>query len=129
MFNKPKIYTVHIKVNEANAEEKPVFVYEGFNWKALVFGVFWTLYHRLWIVSLVVAAITALIAMAAGKHIISESSELILQAAFGIYIGLSANDWYRSSLSRRGYIINDIVVESDEIRAQQRYFEHALAAA
>jgi hypothetical protein len=122
-FPKMRIYTVHINPEIAHAVEKPILVSDGFSWKALVFGVLWTLYHRLWTVSIVLAAVAVLFILASEHKWLDATSLFILQAAFNFYIGFSASDWYRDSLAARGYITYDIVVSDSDMRAQQRYFE------
>jgi len=129
MFFNPKmrIFTVHIKPELENANEKTVFIPEGFSWKALIFGVGWTLYHRLWLVSIAIAAVSGGVMYADEYGYISEASAVILQIALSIYIGFSANDWRRDKLTRQGFITSEVVASDNQMRAQQRYFEQVLA--
>jgi len=124
---KMRIFTVHIKPELENANEKTVFIPEGFSWKALIFGVAWTLYHRLWLVSIAITALSYGFIYAGEHGYISEASAVILQIALGLYIGFSANDWRRDKLARRGFITSEVVASDSPMRAQQRYFEQVLA--
>ena len=124
--SKIRIYTVHINPELPHAVEKSIFVREGFSWKAFMFGVLWTLYNRLWTISIALVAVMTLLGMAEEHKFISASSLSILQIALSLYVGFSANDWYRDSLARRGYITSDIVASDSDLRAQQRYFERVI---
>lgn len=124
---KMRIFTVHIKPELENANEKTVFIPEGFSWKALIFGVVWTLYYRLWLVSIVILALSYGL-MYAGEHgYLNEVSAIILQIALSLYVGFSANDWRRDKLARLGFITSEVVASNSKMGAELRYFEHKLA--
>ena len=124
---KIRIYTVHIKPDLARAAENPIFVREGFSWKAFFFGFLWSFYHRLWLVSTALMAVSIVFLLASEHKWLDAGSLLILQIAFSFFVGFSANDWRRKVLCAHGYITYDIVASDSEIRAQQRYFERMLA--
>jgi hypothetical protein len=121
-----RIYTVHINPESPNAVERAVFVAEGFSWKAFIFGILWTLYHRLWAVSLVIFAIMALFLIVGEQKLLDTNSLFILEVAFNFFIGFNANDWRRNALSRHGYITYDVVASDSYLHARQRYFERVL---
>lgn len=125
---KTKIYTVHINPAKAHAVERAVFVYEGFNFMAFVFGVFWALFQRLWWEAVFIVIVIASLGIAEDSGYLDTQSVIILQMAFNFIIGFQANDWRRGALSRKGYIMSDVVVSEDKLRAQQRYFDRVLAA-
>lgn len=126
--NKTQIYTVHINPAKAHPIEKSIFVREGFNLTAFIFGIIWSFYNRMWWETAFIVIITILFGLARELKWLDLESIMILQFAFNFIVGLQANDWRRGSLSRRGYIMSDIVVSSDELSAQQRYFDRVLAA-
>lgn len=126
LFSSPKIYTVHINPNQPHAGEKPIFIREGFNIIAFLFGVFWALYNRMWLEAFVIFAVLFSISLAREYHNLDEITAGILQFSVNILIGFQANDLRRANLAKRGYIMSDIVVSDNELRAQQRYFERAL---
>jgi hypothetical protein len=126
MFNRMKIYTVHIKPNVPRAQEKPSFVREGFNISALILTFLWAFYHRLWRFGLLILAANILI-IALGKiQIISPESTGLLQFAVQVLVGFHANDWLRAGMSKRGFIMTDISTGDSLLRAEQRYFERYL---
>ncbi|MDE3060651.1 MAG: DUF2628 domain-containing protein [Pseudomonadota bacterium] len=123
-----KIYTVHIRPGEVSPQQKPVFVKEGFNALAFVFSLFWALYWRLWKPALLVIAFqVALVALR--NHGMGVASIAALDLGFHLFFAYQANDWLRARLTRRGYVMADIAAGDTQLRAEQRYFERALAAA
>jgi hypothetical protein len=128
IFGGMRIYTVHMKPGAAHAEERPVFVKEGFNFYALFLTFFWALYHRLWILALLIFGFNLLLVSMLKNHVLSAPSVGILHLAMHVLVGLFANDWLRAGLARRGYIIADIAAADSMLRAEQRYFERYLAA-
>ena len=127
-ISKTKIYTVHINPSEANAMEKAIFVREGFNIIAFLFGMFWAVYHRMWFMAVGLAIIMAFFGAAEEQKWFDAASIAIIHIAFNFIIGFQANDLRRAHLSRRGYIMSDVVVSDNELSAQQRYFDRVLAA-
>lgn len=124
-----KIYTVHLKPGQSQLEQKPIFVHEGFNIKAFILVIFWTLYHRLWLASFLLIVVNTVLIGMRDMHILSDVGVFIMQFGVQIITGFLANDWYRHKLDRQGYIIADISAADSLLRAEQRYFERTLAAA
>lgn len=126
--DKTKIYTVHINPTLENPLEKAIFVREGFNLMAFVLGVVWALYYRLWMEAILLAAIMVFLGAADEKNWLSASTVMVLNFAVNAVVGLWANDMRRANISRRGYIMSDVVVSNSELAAQQRYFERVAVA-
>lgn len=126
--DKTKIYTVHINPALENPLEKAVFVREGFNLMAFVLGVVWALYNRLWMEAIFLVTIMVFLGAADEKNWLSASTVMVLNFAVNAVVGLWANDMRRANLSRRGYIMSDVVVSNSELSAQQRYFERVAVA-
>lgn len=127
-FPKTQIYTVHINPSKVNALEKAIFIREGFNFFAFIFGVFWALYHQMWWLAVCLAVVVASFAAAEEFKLLDTITLAILQLAFNLIIGYQANDLRRAALVRSGYVMSDVVVSDNELRAQQRYFDRILAA-
>ncbi len=123
-----KIYTVHVKPNVSLADTKPVFVKEGFNFFAFFLTLFWSLYHRLWLVTLFIIAYNLLIVLVMRWHLLGFNGATALQLGFQFLLGAHANDWLRAALAKRGYIMADVTAADSRLRAEQRYFERYLAA-
>ena len=128
MFGLMRIYTVHIDPGESSASQKPVFIREGFNWIAFLLGGFWALYHRLWLPLALILAFNGTLMLLRKEHLISVAGITILQFGFNFFVGAQANDWLRSGLARRGFLLADVTAADSRLRAEQRYFERYLAA-
>ncbi len=128
LFQKTHIYTVHINPSWSHAVEKAVFIREGFNFMAFIFGTFWALYNRMWLEALFIAVPVVLLGATDKQDWLDDASLAVLNIAVSFVIGLWANDLRRAYLARRGYIMSGVVVSEGEMAAQQRYFEHVAAA-
>lgn len=127
LFGGMKIYTVHIKPGSTHAQDKPIFLREGFNWPAFLFGAFWALYHRLWLPALYIFLADAMVMMFDKENIFSMPILAVLQLGVHVLVGFHANDWRRTKLAKDGYILSDITASDSLLRAEQRYFERYLA--
>lgn len=122
-FPKTKIYTVYVEPTKQNAVADAVFLREGFCWLGFILGIGWTLAHRLWFASVLIAAVIMAIGYADEQGWLGVNVSIILQIALHFYIGLNAYDWQRQKLVRSGYILYDIAVGETPLRAQQRFFD------
>ena len=128
---RPKLYSVHLRAWSASPDRDAVFVREGFAWGAFVFSIAWALWHRLWLVAILVAGAIAVLAL---TEDLLEINPLLAEAAsFGLslWIGFEANDWRRAGLRRRGYADAGIVTGTNLAEAEHRFFtaRHGGAAA
>ena len=129
MFNRMRIYTVHVKPDEAEANFKPLFIKEGFNFAAFVLTLFWALYKRLWAVSLALIVVSVILMLIVKAHYITRITAIVLHLCIHFVVGFQANDWVRDRLRKQGYILSDITAADSYIRAQQRYLERYVSAA
>ncbi len=121
-----RVYSYYMKPGET-ALADAVAVPEGFSWWALVFGLAWTLYHRLWLASLTVAFVMASFAwMGRGPHGLPDAG-VVLMGVFAVFVACVANDWRRESLLRRGYLLAGIAAAHTRLEADRRFFEQATA--
>jgi hypothetical protein len=119
-----RIYTYHMKPG-ATALVDAVAVREGFSWAAFVFGFLWALYHRLWLVAVVVLAVPVLVRYAVDNGWLEPAIASTVLLLFGFYVGCSGNDWRRESLERRGYVLAGITSARDLAEADRRFFDAA----
>ncbi len=129
MFGGMKIYTVHVESGSSNSYQKPVFVKEGFNVFAFLFTFLWALYHRLWLAALFIFAVNTALALITKSGFMSADVLGIVQIMFNAMVGFHGNDWIRSALAKRGYIMADITAADSQLRAEQRYFDRHFAQA
>ena len=123
IFNRPKLYSVHINPEHEEPFETAEFVQEGFNIFAFIFNGFWMFYHKIWVSGIVIILLMGAIAALAPTFGFNPLSALVLRIGLQIMIGLEANDLRRKHLSKKGYIVSDVVAGSTLLDAQQRYFD------
>ena len=120
-----KVYSVHVRVDAATSDRDALFVREGFSWGALVFTVFWALYHRLWLASSLMAVAFVALALIGAWLEPDSSLASALGLALNLLIGFEGNDWLRVKLARRGYVELGPVVARGGDEAEQRFFADA----
>jgi hypothetical protein len=125
MFDRTKIYTVQLKPQDG-LHAKPEFIREGFNIYAFALTGVWALYHRLWQPLLMIVLFNVVISYMQYVHLILPTSFMFIQLGFNLLVGFHANDWLRAQLTKKGYVIADVAVANNVLRAQQRYFERSL---
>ena len=120
------VYTVHAPVMtnaDLRATDRFAFVRDGFHFWAVVFGVVWLAWHRLWLallgwIILMVAVDVALVKLGVGGGTI-----LLADLLLALLLGLEAASLRRWTLSRRNWRQLDIVVADDEEAAERRFFD------
>jgi hypothetical protein len=118
------IYSVHLRpVSEHPNPDEFVFVRDGFSLWAFLFGPFWMLRYRLWLVLLIYLAVV--IALAAALHFLGASSGARVAAGFllCLLVGFEAATLRRFGLARRGSNELGIVVADDLEAAERRFFD------
>lgn len=115
-----KIFTVHIKPGDSGAGA--VFVPEGFSIWAFLFQPFWALYHRLWLVAVLMVLVALGLEVLAVRMQLSETQAWLLQFLLAVLIGAEARDFWRWTLTRRGYETRAALAGDDEEEAEIRYF-------
>lgn len=119
-----KLYTVHLPAGAGSGlvpGVEPVLVKEGFCWPAAIFSVFWALWHRLWLLALLLLLASAAIELglaALGAH---DAFRVAANLGFALFVGCSANDWRRLWLARAGYRLCDIVGAGNQDDAFRRW--------
>ncbi len=121
-----KIYTVYIPAAAPDAQQKAIFLREGFSWSAFLFTGFWALYHRLWWPMLGIFLFNGALVSLQNAELLSPGGMAVLQLGFQVLVGFHANDWLRDKFAHRGYILADVTVGDSLLRAEQRYFERVL---
>lgn len=120
------VFTVHAPVDsgaDLAATDKFTFVRDGFHFWAMVAGVLWLVWHRLWLALIGWIVLNAAIWF--GLTALGVSARTILLADFliAILMGLEAASLRRWTLSRRKWRQLDIVVADDEEAAERRFFD------
>ena len=98
-------YTIHCK---NPADPNPIIIKEGFNWYHLFFNVFWSIYNRTWDLTLIYIAFYCLLAFLGYLGCIPAILNVIT-IAFYVALSFYANDFYRRTLKRRGYVLSNLI--------------------
>ncbi len=120
MFGRTKIYSVYVKQGVVSPLESAVFVKQGFSFGAFIFTVLWALYHRLWLVSIIVAVVSAFFAVNDGVAF------AISSLLFSVWFGLEANNFLALKMEKRGYVLFDISTGIDKLAAEARFYDKYL---
>ena len=121
------IYTVYINPKAPSPLETTVFIEEGVSFFAIIFHWIWMLSHKMWwqgIVTFIIMNI-AVPYMTEKAYMNAETATKIL-GALVIWIGINANDWWRNSLSRKGFVLYDIVSAKNKEAAEQRFYDQVI---
>lgn len=124
----PKLYTVHIDPDNPPPQGTAIFIREGFNFFAFLLLPVWTLYHRLWVSSVVIILLQIGVIVLMKDQFLSPAGQDVVLFFLQVVLGFHGNDLWRAKLQRRGYIIADIAIGENLLRAEQRFFERYLAA-
>lgn len=117
-----RVYTVHRRGRGLFEDSETLFVKEGFCWPAFVFGVFWALWHRMWIAALLLAVFMLALAATDGMAGAGALAAVIVEVAVSLLIGFEANDWRRRALARHGFEEVGVVCGRREADAEMRFF-------
>ena len=97
-------------------------VKEGFSVGALVFTVFWALWQRMWVVSAVLFALFAAVAIAVSAQVLDPVVASVLEAAIALIFGFEARRLHMVSLERAGYRAAGLIEASNREAAELEYF-------
>ena len=95
---------------------------EGFSWGAFVFTVLWALWQRMWVVGLLLFALTSGLAVAANLELIGPGLASLLQLAVALVFGFEGRNLLISSLEGSGYRRVGLIQASTEESAELAYF-------
>ena len=120
------VYTVHEPLprkDETSANpDRFVFVRDGFYFWAFLFGPFWMLWRRLWLVTVLYLVVVA--ALMAGAWVINAPgpARVAVGLLLALLVGFEAGSLRRWILTRRGWKNLGVVVGDDLESAERRFF-------
>jgi len=121
------VYIVHeppAKADLARPEpERFVFVRDGFYFWAFVFGPFWMIRHRLWMVLLLYVIVTACLGIALSTASVGGNVQMGVWFLVAVLVGLEAGTFRRWTLSRRGWKNAGTVIAKNHELAENRFFD------
>jgi hypothetical protein len=119
------VYTVHAPSSPASREDTDTFVFlrDGFHFWAMVFGPFWLLWHRLWLVLLGYLALSAVLGVTLSLLGAGANARMLVFLLLAVLMGFEAASLRRWTYSRRNWRQIDFVVADDEETAERRFFD------
>ena len=114
------VYSVHSRASDP--PDKAVFVPEGFSFGAMVFGVLWALWHRMWLAAAVLFFIPVAISAAAQVFGQGEALAALASLAVNLIFGFEARALWAHSLVFRGLAEVGLVKADTLDEAELRYF-------
>jgi hypothetical protein len=121
------IYTVHeppLKRDETEPDpDRFVFVRDGFYFWAFLLTPLWMLRHRLWLVLVCYALVTAALGIILRTAGASTTVSVVTGLLVAILAGCEGGTLRRFTLARRGFKIVGLVVGDDRDSAERRFFE------
>jgi hypothetical protein len=121
-----KIYTIHTNLSDPNPLENLVLIKEGFSWSGAFFQVFWALYNKMWLFSLILFSVSMILLVLNVKGIIGDGVSEAVKFGFFLVIGFSFNDWRRYDLENKGYIMSGVVSAKNEDEARYKIISDML---
>jgi len=120
-----RIYTVYSQ--PTGAPEDVVFVREGCAWWAVLFGPFWFLYHRLWLLTGAYVVLLIVMGFTFTALALNQVVQSVIDLVITLAIAASANDLRRWHLERKEYVEVDLVGAPDLTTAEEVYFSRYAA--
>lgn len=102
--------------------EGVVFIPEGFSWAALVFTMFWAMFHRMWMVAAVLFAVYAGVAVAEASNLIGPVLGSAIHIGISLLFGFEARRLKSLSLVRAGFRPVGLVEATSLEVAELTYF-------
>ncbi len=117
-----RIYTVQQGLDPRAAGDDLEFVRDGFSWGAFAFTVFWPLYHGLWLVFVIVLAVSAVLSAAMSVVGLSDFGQSAVWLAAALLFAFEANNLRRWTLRRRGWRDVGVAAGRTLSDAEHRFF-------
>jgi hypothetical protein len=102
--------------------ERVALVPEGFCWGALLFGLLWALWQRMWIVALLLFALSAMLSIATNLAWLGAGFAALLQFGIGLIFAFEARNLQVKSLERVGFRRTALIQASNAEAAELAYF-------
>ncbi len=118
-----RLYTVHLRRRGPDAESDLVLIKEGFCWPAFFLVPLWALWHRLWLVAVVLFAADLALGGAALLLRVDAVSQGAVTVGFAAVVGFVANDLRRRALKRRRFTLAAVVSAAGREAAERRFLD------
>lgn len=117
-----KFYNVFYKKSKHHDLENILFLKEGFNFFAFLFGPFWFLFHRMWKEFFTLLLISSVFISLKNIAFFSQFDLLLMQAALAFFVAINANHWLAESLNRKkNYRLLGFVIAKNTDEARLKF--------
>lgn len=114
-----KIYEVYSN----SAKNEVVLIKEGNNFIAGVFGPFWALYHKMWILSIITFGLLVIQEYLRRQYIFIANYDFILTITVFLLFYFYGNKIIAYKLSNSGYVLYDIIVSRSLEEGEYKYYK------
>ena len=118
-----RLYTVHVCRHGPDAKSDLVLIKEGFCWPAFFLVPLWALWHRLWLVALVLLVADVALSGTALLLRLDGLSQGMVSVGFAAIVGFVANDLRRRALERRRFTFAAVVSAGGLEDAERRFLD------
>lgn len=130
--NRVVAYTVHEPAEPADAPTERadglVFVKDGFNWWAFLFGPLWMLVNRLWLPFLGYLVLAGAVGGILYLLDVGAAWATLASLALNLIVAFEADSMQRWSLDRKGWRMIGTVSGANMRECERRFFERWLTA-
>lgn len=121
-------YTVYepdeVKEQLVEQADELVFIKDGFAFWAMIFPIFWLMYHRLWLPLVGFIVVLGILQILAYLFEISQDSQTMMFVGISFAFGFLANDIRRIVLERRDYQLVGAVAGVSQLECERRFFDN-----
>jgi hypothetical protein len=121
------VYTVHEpppkRFEQTSDPERFAFVRDGFSFSAFIFGPFWMLRHRMWLVLLGYVGVSVLLDRMFSLLDTTMASRVAAGFLLAVLVGIESATLRRFTLGRRRWTNLGVIVADDLEAAERRFFD------
>lgn len=128
-----RFYTIHERPAQKAGGDAEVLapdilaVASGFRWWAAIAPMVWLLWHRLWLGFVLYMLFSVALGIAFALGDIAEPAATAIGLAVSLLIGLSAADYWRWTLERRGWRLVAVLRADASVDAEELYIRNRRA--
>lgn len=102
--------------------ERVVFVPEGFSWGAFLLTVIWALWQRMWVVGLLLFALSTILSVAVNMELAGTGLASLISFGIALLFGFEARNLQVMSLERSGFRRAGLIQATTGEAAELAYF-------
>lgn len=119
-----RFFTIHERPAQSGGDPEVLAIASGFRWWAAILPPLWLLVHRLWLGLLLYVAFSVVLGIALELGNIAEPAATAIGIAVSFLIGVSAADYRRWTLQRRGWRFGGVLRAANAAEAEEIYIRN-----